>query len=129
VLLISPTNLIVALKLVQDLWQREYQNRNAIDIAERSGALYDKFVLFVETLNDVGAHIDKAGKSYERAMKQLTDGSGNLVTRVEKLKALGAKAKKALPSALVSEALEMEEGPEEEAAEDMSGEDLTNEGS
>jgi DNA recombination protein RmuC len=103
ILLISPTNLIAALKLLADLWQREYQNRNAIEIAERGGRLYDKFVSFVESLEDVGKNIDKSQRSYDSAMKQLKDGSGNLIGQVEKLKKLGVKAQKTLSSDLLEE--------------------------
>jgi len=97
VLLISPTNLIAALKMIADLWKRELQNRNAIEIAEQSGALYDKFCGLVDDLNDIGSNIDRTQKSYQSALNKLKDGKGNLLVRVEKLKELGAKAKKNLP--------------------------------
>lgn len=97
ILLISPTNLIAALKLVADLWKREHQNRNAFEIAERGGKLYDKFVSFIENLQDIGNHIDKAGKSYENALNQLKDGRGNIIGQIEKLKDLGVKAQKVIP--------------------------------
>lgn len=116
VLLISPTNLIAALKLVADLWKREYQNRHAIEIADTGGALYDKFVGFVDVLGDIETHLGRAQKSHTNAMKLLRDGNGNLIRRVEKLKKLGAKAKKSLPSALLSESVEGVE-IEEEATE------------
>ncbi|MEA3495354.1 MAG: DNA recombination protein RmuC [Bacteroidota bacterium] len=101
ILLISPTNLIAALKMLADLWKREYQNQNAIEIAERGGRLYDKFVNFVESLESVGNHIDKSKKSYTEAISQLKDGSGNLVGQVEKLKKLGVKATKSIPGKLL----------------------------
>ncbi len=114
ILLISPTNLIAALKLIEDLWQREYQNRNAVEIADRGGVLYDKFVGFVENLSNIGAHLDKAQKSYDSAYGQLTEGRGNLIGQAEKLRNLGVKAKKQLPSKMIDEA---EDGdPEEESA-------------
>lgn len=97
IILISPTNLLAALKLIADLWKREYQSRNAQDIADRGAALYDKFVGFVENLSSVGASLDKAQKSYRDAFNQLRDGKGNLIGQVEKLKELGVKAKKKLP--------------------------------
>lgn len=103
ILLISPTNMIAALKLVADLWKREYQNRNAIEIAERGAALYDKFVGFVDNLSDVGANLDKARKSYDSAMGQLKEGRGNLIGQAEKLRELGVKAKKALPKSIQDE--------------------------
>ncbi|MGE5364805.1 MAG: DNA recombination protein RmuC, partial [Bacteroidota bacterium] len=94
ILLISPTNLIAALKLVLDLWKREYQNRNAMEIAERGGQLYDKFVSLYETLRVLGDNIEKTQKSYNTAMNQLQEGKGNLIGQVEKLRELGAKTKK-----------------------------------
>lgn len=97
VLLISPTNLIAVIKLIADLWIREYQNRNAIEIAERGGALYDKFIGFVEALSDIGSNIEKTQKSYDTALGRLKDGRGNLIMQVEALKKLGVKARKNLP--------------------------------
>jgi len=103
ILLISPTNLIAALKLVADLWQREQQNRNALLIAERGAQLYDKFVSFAESLDDLGKKLEGAQKSYGNAMSQLSTGKGNLVRQVEMLKELGVKAQKAIPSTLKEE--------------------------
>ena len=105
IILISPTNLIVALKLIEQLWKREYQNQNAEAIAERGAALYDKFVGFVDNLTDVGTHIEKTQKSYNSAFGQLKKGGGNLIGQAEKLKKLGVKPKKSLPSNLLTEAL------------------------
>ena len=96
ILLMSPTNLITSLKLIVDLWKREYQNRNAIAIAERGAKLYDKFVGFVENLKDIGNSIDKARDKYDEAIKQLSSGKDNLVLQTEKLKKLGLKTKKEL---------------------------------
>ncbi len=96
ILLISPTNLIASLKLIVDLWKREYQTQNAQEIAERGAALYDKFVGFVENLSAVGLNLDKAQKSYTEAFNQLKEGKGNLIGQAEKLKELGIKPKKKL---------------------------------
>ncbi len=98
ILLISPTNLIASLKLIVDLWKREYQTQNAQQIAERGAALYDKFVGFVENLSSVGTNLDRAQKSYNEAFSQLKEGRGNLIGQAEKLKELGVKAKKQLPT-------------------------------
>jgi len=103
ILLISPTNLIAALKLVADLWKREHQNRNAYEIAERGGKLYDKFVSFLESLEDVGNNIERARKSYDTAFNQLKDGRGNIIGQVEKLKELGVKAQKSIPPNLIED--------------------------
>ena len=89
ILLLSPTNLITSLKLIVDLWKREYQNQNAIEIAERGAKLYDKFVGFVSNLDDVGEHLDKAQGKYAEAYKQLSTGNDNLVLQATKLKSLG----------------------------------------
>ena len=102
ILLISSTNLIAALKLIVDLWKREYQNRNAIEIAERGASLYDKFVNFVDSLTDIEIHLDRARRSYENAYGQLKAGRGNLIGQTEKLRELGVKAKKVLPPSLLS---------------------------
>ena len=99
--MLSPTNLIAALRLIHNLWQREYQNRHAFEIAERGGQLYDKFVGFVESLNSIGDNLSRTQKSYDQAMKQLTLGSGNLVSQTQKLKDLGAKAKKSIPASML----------------------------
>jgi DNA recombination protein RmuC len=100
ILLLSPTNLITSLKLIVDLWKREYQNQNAKEIAERGAKLYDKFVGFVNNLEDVGSHLEKAQGKYNEAFKQLSTGNDNLVTQATKLKALGLKTKKELPKGI-----------------------------
>lgn len=97
IVLISPTNLITALKLISDLWKREYQNRNAMDIADRGGKLFDKFVVFVEHMKRMGDYVDKSQKSYNDAMRSLSEGNGNLISQARQLKDLGVKAKKSLP--------------------------------
>lgn len=102
ILLLSPTNLITSLKLIADLWKREYQNRNANEIAERGAKLYDKFVGFVANLQDVGDHLQKAQNKYGEAYKQLATGNDNLVAQATKLKELGVKTKKNLPDELIN---------------------------
>ena len=105
VILISPTNLIAAIKLISEIWKKEEQNKNAVAIAERGAAMYDKFVGFVENLVDVGDHIGRSQKSYEEAMKQLKDGSGNLIGQAEKLRKLGVQGKKVLPGTIINDAM------------------------
>jgi len=97
ILLINPTNLITSLKLIVDLWKREYQNQNALDIARRGSLLYDKFVGFVDNLNKVGVKLDEASKVFKSAKDQLSEGSGNLIQQATELKNLGLKTKKELP--------------------------------
>jgi len=101
ILLMNPTNLITSLKLIVDLWKREYQNQNAIAIADRGAKLYDKFVNFVGNLKGIGDSLEKAQKKYEEAHKQLNSGNDNLVLQATKLKDLGVKNKKELDKALV----------------------------
>lgn len=101
VLLISPTNLIASLKLMVDLWKREYQNQNAQAIADRGAKMYDKFVGFVDRLAEVGKYLDKASDSYTDAFKRLNTGNDNLIAQAGKLKALGIKTKKELPESMI----------------------------
>lgn len=103
IIIIGPTNLIAALKLVSEVWKKDKQNRNAMEIAERAGNLYDKFVSFADSLSDIGKNLEKAGESYQKAMGQLRDGKGNLVGRIETLRKLGAKNKKHLDQQLLPE--------------------------
>ena len=100
ILLLNPSNLITSLKLVADLWKREYQNKNATEIAERGAKLYDKFVGFVENLEKLGKNIDQAKTVYTEAFKQLSTGNDNLIIQTKKLKTLGIKNKKNLPQSL-----------------------------
>lgn len=97
ILLISSSNLIAALKMIKDLWVRTDQTKNALEIADRGGKLYDKFVNFLSSLEEIGSHLEKSQNSYENAMKQLKSGKGNLIGHVEKLKKLGVKANSSIP--------------------------------
>lgn len=101
ILLLNPSNLITSLKLIADLWKREYQNRNSMEIAERGAKLYDKFVGFVDNLEKVGKNLDQAKNVYNDAYKQLSTGNDNLVIQTQKLKSLGIKNKKELPQSLI----------------------------
>lgn len=112
ILLLSPTNLITSLKLIVDLWKREYQNQNAIEIADRGAKLYDKFVGFVANMEDIGMHIGRAQSKYDEAYKQLQTGNDNLVLQATKLKNLGLKPKKGLPKEMENRALQDDLGEE-----------------
>ncbi|WP_394337083.1 DNA recombination protein RmuC [Chryseobacterium aurantiacum] len=101
ILLLNPSNLITSLKLIADLWKREYQNKNALEIADRGARLYDKFVGFVDNLEKVGRNLDLAKNVYNDAYKQLYTGNDNLVIQTQKLKSLGIKNKKELPKSLI----------------------------
>ena len=101
IVLMSPTNLITALRLAYDLWTREAQTRNIEEIIRRGTSLYEKVVGFVETFETVGASISKANEHYEKAKNQLTTGNGNVLRQIEQLKKLGLTPKKQLPTALL----------------------------
>ncbi len=100
IVLVSPTTLLVALRAVENTWRHERQNRNAMEIAKKAGALYDKFVGFAEDLEKIGKQIETVRKSYDGAWRKLTEGKGNIVRRVEELHELGARATKSMPKKL-----------------------------
>ena len=90
--------LLAVLSTVHTLWQREKQTRNAIEIAERAGKLYDQFALVIESLDCVGTHLERATRAFDDTRKRLAEGKGNVVGRVEQLRAMGLKVRKRLPS-------------------------------
>lgn len=106
VVLINGTNLIAALRMAQDMWQRERQERNIQLILEKATGLYDKFATFTETFLEVGKKLQSASSAFDQARGQLSEGRGNLVRRVEQLKELGVKTNKTLPAALASDETE-----------------------
>ncbi len=108
IIIVSPSTLMVTLRTIKNLWRYADQNRNAQLIAEKAGALYDHFVLYVDALEDVGRHLDKSRDVWETARKRLMSGRGNLIRRSEELKILGAKTKKQMSESLRSLALEDE---------------------
>jgi DNA recombination protein RmuC len=101
IMLVSPTNLLAVLKIIADLWKVEQQNKNAIEIAEKAGALYDKFYGFLNNLELVGKKMGEAQSSYDEAFKQLHTGRGSIITKIEELKKMGANATKQLPERLL----------------------------
>ena len=96
VLLVSPSSLSMSLKLVNFMWQTAKQNKNSEEIARQAGAMYDKLALFVEELDRIEGHLDKAKDGYSEARKKLATGKGNLISRAEKIKTLGVAPKKEL---------------------------------
>jgi DNA recombination protein RmuC len=108
IIIVSPSTLMVTLRTIKNLWRYADQNRNAQVIAEKAGALYDHFVLYVDALEDVGRHLDKSKDVWEIAYKRLSSGRGNLVRRSEELKKLGAKTKKQMSDSMRSLALQDE---------------------
>jgi DNA recombination protein RmuC len=102
VVIVSPSTLIATLMTVNAIWKQTMQTENALEIADRGGKLYEKFIGFVEDLKAVGIAIDKANKEYNNAMSKLSTGSGNLVRQAEMLKDLGAKTTKSLDKEILS---------------------------
>ena len=101
IVIVSPSTLLATLRTIQNIWRYEKQNRNAQEIANRAGALYDKFVGFVSDIETIGLRIDSAQTAYTDAYKKLTSGKGNLVKRAEGMRELGIKVGKKLPRNLV----------------------------
>lgn len=101
ILLVSPTNLFAVLKIIADLWKVEQQNKNAIEIADKAGAMYDKFAGFIDNMEGLGKKLGDAQESYNAAFKQLATGRGNIVGRMEELKKMGANAAKQLPDRIL----------------------------
>ena len=104
ILILSPSILLASLKIFSSIWQQEKQNQNALEIARQSGALYDKFQNFLKDLKNIGDKLDIAKGSYDEAFKKLKSGRGNLISSTEKIKQLGAKAKKSIEPNLLDEA-------------------------
>ena len=105
IVIVSPTTLLATLRVIDSLWKQERQSQNAREIAERAGWLYDKFVLFIQDLDEVGNRLQQLDKAYSAARNKLTEGRGNLVSRSEQLKLLGARASKSLPADLLERAM------------------------
>ncbi|MEO6547843.1 MAG: DNA recombination protein RmuC [Ferruginibacter sp.] len=108
IMLVSATNLLAVLKIIADLWKVEQQNLNAIEIADKAGALYDKFVGFLVNFELVGKKLQDAHQSYEDAFRQLTTGKGNITGKIEELKKMGANANKQLPEKIIRQVAEDE---------------------
>lgn len=104
IVLVSPSTLLATLRTIANIWRYEYQNKNALQIAEQGGKLYDKFVAFVEDLKDIGSRINATQTSYDKAFKKLTEGRANIISQAEKLKELGAKTSKSIDGTLLNEA-------------------------
>ena len=110
IVIVTPSTLLATLRTIDSMWANQKQQENAFEIARQAGALYDKFEGFVADLIKVGKKIDESKVEYQGAMNKLVDGKGNLITSVEKLKKMGAKAKKALPENILNRA-EKDESP------------------
>jgi len=104
IVLISPATLLATLRTIANIWKQDSQNNNALEIAKQTGALYDKFVGFMEDLLRVGKQIDTAKETYSDAMKKLSEGSGNIIRKIENIKKLGANASKQIPQNVLDRA-------------------------
>ena len=101
IVIVTPSTLLATLRTIDSMWANQKQQENAYEIARQAGALYDKFEGFVTDLIRIGKKIDESKTEYDGAMNKLKEGKGNLITSVEKLKKMGAKAKKSLPEQLL----------------------------
>lgn len=106
IVIVTPTTLLATLRTIDTMWNNEKQQRNAIEIARQAGALYDKFNGLLSDLIGIGKKIDASKSDYNAAMNKLVEGRGNLINSVEKLKKMGAKAKKSLPENIIERASE-----------------------
>ncbi len=106
IVIVTPSTLLATLRTIDSMWNNEKQQRNAIEIARQAGALYDKFEGLIQDLTKVGKKMDDAKNEYKGAMNKLFEGRGNLIVSVEKIKKLGAKAKKQLPESFLNRASE-----------------------
>ena len=114
IVIVTPSTLLATLHTIDSMWTNQKQQENAYEIARQAGALYDKFEGFVGDLTKVGNKMRDAQSEYQNAMGKLIDGRGNIITSIEKLKKMGAKAKKALPENILNRALQQEELSDEE---------------
>ena len=120
IVIVTPTTLLATLRTIDSMWTNQKQQENAYEIARQAGALYDKFEGLIGDLTKVGNKMKDAQGEYQNAMGKLFDGRGNIITSIEKLKKMGAKAKKSLPESILNRALQQEEddillnGPDKE---------------
>ncbi|MGJ8646479.1 MAG: DNA recombination protein RmuC [Marinomonas colpomeniae] len=103
IIIVGPSNLLATLRTIQNIWRNEKQSQNAIEIARQAGAMYDKFSGFVQDMDDIGSKLEAVNRSHDSALKKLTVGRGNLVSRAEKLKQMGAKTNKSLPETYLND--------------------------
>jgi DNA recombination protein RmuC len=106
IVMVSPSTLIATLRTISSIWKNEFQNRNALEIARQAGAMYDKFSAFTDDLIKVGKNLESTQNVYREAMNKLTDGKGNIIGRVEKLRELGAKTSKTIDQRLLDRSSE-----------------------
>ena len=110
IVIVPTSTLLATISMVSSIWKQEDQKRNVLEIARQGGALYDKFVGFVDDLINVGKRLKSAKDSYDGAMNKLSTGKDNLVRKTENIKALGAKTSKSLPDSLIQRAITDDSG-------------------
>lgn len=101
IVIVSPSTLLATLRTVSSIWKQDRQTKNAIEIAQKSGDMYNKFVGFVEDMQKIGTRLNSTQTAYNDGMKKLSEGTGNLVRRAEELRKMGAKSTKQLPSEIL----------------------------
>jgi DNA recombination protein RmuC len=103
IMIVSPSTLLVTLRTIENIWRYEHQNKNALEIADKAGNLYDKFVGFIDDLEKVGSQLETTRKTYDAAHNKLTSGKGNLISRAQSLIDLGVKSRKQLPASVLQD--------------------------
>lgn len=98
IVLVSPTTLLVTLRTINNIWRNEYQNRNALEIADRAGKICDQVALVAESLGDLGGRLDQAHQAWQKTQDRLSSGRGNLLRQAHQLQDMGAKARRNLPA-------------------------------
>ena len=110
IMLVSPTNLLVALRTINNIWRYEYQNQNAQLIAKQAGKIYDKLCGYLEDMEKIGRAIESADKNYQNAMNKLASGKGNVIRQAHQMQQLGVETSKKVDSQLLDKALSLSEG-------------------
>lgn len=125
IVIVTPSTLLATLRTIDSIWANQKQQQNAYEIARQAGALYDKFEGFVSDLVKIGKKMDEAKSEYGNAMNKLVEGKGNIINSVEKLKKMGAKAKKSLPENILNRAEEASTAESDTTDDDTNGTTLT----
>ena len=119
IVIVTPTTLLATLRTIENVWRVEKQNKNVQKIAQKAGSLYDKFASLCQTMTQLGQRLDGVQKFYDLSMGQLVNGKGNLVSKVEEMKAIGVKTNKAMPKSILAESLHNDSTTEENDCDDI----------
>ena len=104
--IVSPTTLMMTLRIIDNVWRYEKRNKNAQEIARRAGALYDKLRVILEDMDQLGRDLGQASRSYDSAYTRMAKGRGNLVRQIEQFRELGANVKRAIPQNILDDSTE-----------------------